>query len=47
MIGLVYSTMSQRRKYDYPLVDIDGSLEENLHLSPITRNAYNQAIQEN
>ena len=47
MCGLVYSTMTQRKKFDYPLLNLKNDLEENLILSPITRRAYEQAIKEN
>ncbi len=47
IIGLVYSTMSQRKKFDYPLINMNNDLEENLLLSPVTRRAYQQAISEN
>ncbi len=40
MCGLVYSTMTQRKKFDYPLLNLKNDLEENLILSPITRRAY-------
>lgn len=47
MVGLVYSTMVQRRKFDYPFLNIQNDLEQNLELSPITRKAYQEALLEN
>lgn len=47
MVGLVYSTMVQRRKFDYPFLNIQNDLEQNLELSPMTRKAYQEALLEN
>lgn len=47
MCSLIWFTLWERRRFDFPNAFFFETLEQKLELSPITRNAYQQALIEN